>query len=115
MKAGLIVLSLACGLILSQQVFAGENGEAGSCGMAKSGIMQIAKADETQPQAQAAAPVEVGNTICPVSGEKITPGKEFKAEYNGKIYNLCCSMCKKDFMKDPQAAIKKIKETEAAK
>lgn len=52
--------------------------------------------------------IEVGNKICPISGEKIKPGKEHKVEYNGKVYNLCCSMCDKDYKKDPQAAIEKL-------
>ena len=48
--------------------------------------------------------VEVGNKICPVSGEKIDGkmGEAVKYEYKGKIYNLCCSMCLKDFKKDPE-------------
>ncbi len=65
------------------------------------------------PSAQAApaAMVEVGNKICPISGEKIGGmGKAEKIEYKGKVYNLCCPMCKKDFLKDPEAAIKKIEE-----
>ena len=49
-----------------------------------------------------------GNKICPISGEKIVSGKELKIEYHGKVYNLCCSMCEKDFKKDPEAAIKKL-------
>jgi YHS domain-containing protein len=52
-----------------------------------------------------AAPVEVGNKICPVSGEKIVKktdmGGPVKIEHNGKIYGLCCPMCIKDFKKDP--------------
>jgi len=54
--------------------------------------------------------VAVGNKICPVSGEKVpTPGeknamgdKPVKIEYKGKIYNLCCPMCIKDFKKNPE-------------
>ena len=56
-------------------------------------------------QAEAAQPVEVGNKICPVSGEKIEKtamGDPVKIEYKGKIYNLCCPMCPKDFNKDPK-------------
>ncbi len=63
--------------------------------------------------------VEVGNTICPVSKEEIpAPGKEgpmggaVKYEYNGKIYNLCCKMCVKDFKKDPEK-YSKIAEDQA--
>ncbi len=54
--------------------------------------------------------VEVGNKICPVSGNKIpAPGekmemgdKPVKVEYKGKAYNLCCPMCIKDFKKNPE-------------
>ena len=47
--------------------------------------------------------VEVGNKICPVSGDKVGEmGDIVKYEYNGKIYNLCCKACIKDFKKDPE-------------
>ena len=51
----------------------------------------------------AAVAVEVGNKICPVSGEKIdgSMGEIVKMEHNGKMYSLCCGMCTKDFNKDP--------------
>ena len=65
--------------------------------------------------------VEVGNKICPVSGDKIpVPGEKgdmgeaVKYEYNGKIYNLCCKMCVKDFKKNP-AKYSKIADEEVAK
>jgi YHS domain-containing protein len=59
--------------------------------------------------------VEVGNKICPVSGEKVGQmGEIVKYEYNGKIYNLCCEMCLKDFKKDPEK-YSKIAEEEMAK
>ena len=66
--------------------------------------------------------VEIGNKICPVSGdevpvpgEKSTMGDELvKYEYNGKIYNLCCQMCVKDFKKNPEK-YGKIAEEEVAK
>ena len=63
----------------------------------------------------------VGNKICPVSGDKIpAPGEKgamgeaVKYEYNGKIYNLCCKMCVKDFKKNPEK-YSKIAEDEVAK
>ena len=64
----------------------------------------------------------VGNKICPVSGDKIpTPGEKgdmgdepVKYEYNGKIYNLCCKMCVKDFKKNPEK-YSKIAQDEVAK
>ncbi len=70
---------------------------------------------EKIPAPIAADKMEVGNKICPISGEKIKEGKEFKVEYKGKVYNLCCSMCEKDFMKDPEAAIKKLEMMEKEK
>ncbi len=62
----------------------------------------------------AVAAVEVGNKICPVEGGKIEEGKSAKIEYNGKIYNLCCAMCSKDFNKDPEKYSKKAEDEAAA-
>jgi YHS domain-containing protein len=61
--------------------------------------------------------VEVGNKVCPVSGEKIEEGAmggPVKVEHNGKIYNLCCSMCKGDFIKNPEK-FSKIADEEVSK
>ncbi len=59
-------------------------------------------------------PVEVGNKICPVSGEKVGEmGDVVKVEHNGKMYNLCCSMCKKDFNNNTEK-FTKVAEDEAA-
>lgn len=56
--------------------------------------------------------VNVGNKICPVSGEKIgvnnMPPATF--EYEGKIYHFCCSGCIEEFKKDPQKYIAIINE-----
>jgi YHS domain-containing protein len=56
--------------------------------------------------------VEVPNKICPVSHEEV--GKEgmaaHKVTYKGKAYNLCCSMCEKDFNKDPDKYVKMMEE-----
>lgn len=54
--------------------------------------------------------VNVGNKICPVSGEKIDEKTKATYEYKGKIYNFCCSMCLDEFKKDPEKYIKKIEE-----
>ncbi len=64
----------------------------------------------------------VGNKICPVSGDKVpAPGEKgemgseaVKFVYNGKIYNLCCPMCVKDFKKNPEK-YSKIAEDEVKK
>ncbi len=55
--------------------------------------------------------VNVGNKICPISGKALgSMGDGMQVEYEGKIYNLCCAMCAKDFNKDPETFIKKIHE-----
>ncbi len=59
-------------------------------------------------------PVNVGNKICPVSGEKVGEmGEVITFEYNGKVYNMCCAMCAKDFKKDPEK-YSKIADDEVA-
>ncbi len=68
---------------------------------------QIVIAEKTPASKDA---IEVGNKICPVSGDKVpAPGengtigdKPVKVEYKGKIYNLCCPMCIKDFKNNPE-------------
>lgn|SRR3989338_4190771 len=64
-----------------------------------------------QKTPEASSAVEVGNKICPVSGEKIgTMGEAVHYEHEGKVYNFCCPMCVKDFKKDPQKYIKILEE-----
>ncbi len=66
------------------------------------------------PVVEEAAVVEVGNKICPVSGEKIGGmGDVVKVTHQGKVYNLCCQMCKKDFTNNPDKYVK-IAEDEVA-
>ncbi len=54
--------------------------------------------------------VNVGNKVCPVTGEKIDEKTKATYEYKGKIYNFCCPMCIDEFKKDPGKYIKKIEE-----
>ena len=72
------------------------------------GVSRFSLAEETAMETADHTVTEMGNKFCPISGEKIKAGKEHKIEYKGKIYNLCCSMCEKDFKKDPEAAIQKL-------
>ena len=59
--------------------------------------------------------ITVANKLCPVSGKSIeSMGQPVMHEYNGKIYNLCCPTCVKDFKKNPEK-YSKIAEDEAAK
>ncbi|MBU4311747.1 MAG: YHS domain-containing protein [Candidatus Omnitrophica bacterium] len=55
-------------------------------------------------------PVDVGNKICPVSGEEIYEEMKATYEHEGKIYNFCCAMCIDEFKKDPEKYIEKIEE-----
>lgn len=54
--------------------------------------------------------VNIGNKICPVSGEKIDEKLKATYEYQGKIYNFCCAACIDEFKKDPDKYIKKVNE-----
>ncbi len=60
--------------------------------------------------------VNVGNKVCPVSGESIgSMGDAFKVQHDGKEYNLCCKMCVKDFEKNPEKYIKIVEAEASAK
>lgn len=56
------------------------------------------------------AAVDVGNKICPVTGDKIDPKSNFTYEYKGKVYHFCCPMCVPEFKNNPAKYIEKIKE-----
>ncbi len=106
MKTIRILVGMVFLLTLSGFTFASEG--QGQGGVTEAGINQAMK-----PQTEI---VEVGNTLCPVSGDKFggKMGKPYPIEYNGKTYNLCCKMCAKDFKKDP-AKYSKIAEENAQK
>jgi len=53
---------------------------------------------------------EVGNKICPVSGEKVNEKIKAIYEYKGKVYNLCCSACIEQFRNDPEKYIQIVNE-----
>jgi|GEM_PF-1220717 len=58
----------------------------------------------------AVAAVNVGNKICPVTGDKIDDKNKVTYEFQGKIYNFCCPGCIEPFKKDPQKYIRKVTE-----
>ncbi|HQP09860.1 MAG TPA: YHS domain-containing protein [Candidatus Omnitrophota bacterium] len=64
-----------------------------------------------------ASAVNVGNKICPVSGQEIgAMGEAVTVEYEGKVYNLCCAGCLEAFNNDPQKYIAAVNaELEASK
>ncbi len=55
---------------------------------------------------------KVNNTICPVTGNPVDKKNPVTVEYNGKIYNFCCSMCPATFNSDPEK-YSKIAEEQA--
>lgn len=59
-------------------------------------------------QNETAKAVNVGNKICPVTGDKVDGKTTY--EYQGKIYNFCCPACIDEFKKDPGKYIKKVEE-----
>lgn len=79
-----------------------------SCGGESSNSTQPLKANASAMQAVSKDAVNVGNKICPVSGEKIVEKDKAAYEYEGKIYNFCCPMCLDEFKKDPQKYIQKV-------
>jgi len=71
-----------------------------SVGLAGVAMAQEAEAPAT-PDTTEAAPVEVGNTVCPVCDTAITGTEKYTVVQNGKIYNLCSENCKESFLTDP--------------
>jgi len=50
--------------------------------------------------------VDVGNKMCPVSGDPVS-GKDF-VTYKGKRYGLCCPMCEAKFLSSPEQYVSKM-------
>ena len=117
MKSMLIILGTVILLSYSNHVFAheGMTHEEGMESMDhQKGSMMKMQSAATQANSKA---VEVGNKFCPVTGNPVNDGKmgeAIKYEHNGKVYNLCCKMCAKDFKKNPKK-YSKMAEDEVAK
>jgi len=90
-------IGLICGAIFAE------------CGVCEMGSVKTEKASS------AAAAVNINNTICPVSGEPVDLMNPITLEYNGKIYNFCCSACIAPFKADPEKYIAKMAAQEAKK
>ena len=50
---------------------------------------------------EASAVVDVGNKICPLTGENVD-GKSFYV-YKGRRYGLCCQQCADNFAQNPES------------
>lgn len=66
--------------------------------------------EKSQVSAEGKEAEEVGNTICPVSGEKIDEKTKVVYEYKGKIYAFCCQVCLEEFKKDPEKYIERMEK-----
>jgi YHS domain-containing protein len=111
----LILLVVGFGIGLNQLSFAMR------CHQKDGEHQQILAADSNQAEPKVVSQPSlnkaenVGNKICPVSGEKINEKMKATYEYKGKIYNFCCAMCIDEFKKDPEKYIKKVEEELKAK
>jgi len=85
-------------------------GHEGHKQIAQAGHGEHHEATQAAVQPLAEGAVDVGNKICPVSGEKIDEKMKVAYEYEGKVYNFCCASCVDEFKKDPQKYIKKVEE-----
>ena len=65
-------------------------------------------------RADDAKPVPDKLPTCPVSGDKLDGdmGKPFVFVYKGQEVKLCCKSCKKDFDKDPDKYLAKIRKAD---
>ena len=120
MKKIIFVVLLGCSFLLSNNTL--------TYGCENCGCMAAAKQDLSAQEASSAVatdavaavalpssqPVEVGNKICPVMNNSISPGSEVKVEYNGKIYNLCCLGCVAEFNSSPDKYVQAIEGTMAS-
>ena len=111
MKLKFIILSVVALMFSASQVFAGgghdhgEHSEESSQEHKGSMMGEVDKHHFELPN--------IGNAICPVSGEYISDvgeGKGVQIEHEGKIYNVCCKFCAKDFKKNPEKFIKVIEK-----
>ena len=93
MKIRIIVLCVMAVLIHSGIVLVAEAGDhPGHKG-------SMAEHNKVEEKSKA---VNVGNIICPVSGENVEDmGGGIEREYKGEIYNLCCPGCVDIFKKNP--------------
>lgn len=83
----------------------GEAKDGGACCDAEKAVSAQTKTEE----------VSKDMLYCPVMDEVITDvQKVFTIEHAGKTYYLCCTDCKKSFVKNPEKYIKKLEEWQKA-
>ncbi len=76
-----------------------------------SGISHARAQDNLQASSPSTMRLQnIGNKICPVTGNQISEDTNVTYEYEGKIYNFCCAGCIDEFKKDPIKYIKRIEK-----
>lgn len=90
-----------------------EGKKAASCERKVSADKKDAAAKSDDASAKADAKVtELGNTLCPITGEMVGSMKAgAHVDYKGIRVGLCCPGCEKVFLKDPDANLAKAKES----
>jgi len=92
----IVVASLGLGMFLSQKF---PQQFRSCCGLSavRNAAAQTAVRNATSQS------VQVGNKICPVTGNPIgVMGPGVQEEYKGKVYTLCCGGCIGIFESDPE-------------
>lgn len=112
MRAAILVLALLLTAGFAVRASAGEDQTAmggGCCG----DMSAPAQKAET-PAATPKAVTEVGNTICPITGEPVgSMQKGAHVDYKDQRVGLCCSGCVKKFLKNGDANLKKAQDQAA--
>lgn len=113
-----VVWACNCGVKKGGQASSCQHQCNGSCGAQSCSDNAVASSQSSakqEVQASMVKPIEVGNKICPVSGNPVGKmGPVVKHEYKGKIYNLCCGMCPATFNKNPEKYAKIAEKERAA-
>ena len=91
-----------------------EAGADAAAAVAEGGVDVAATVVEAGTEAAVAAPVEIGNKICPIGGEEIgSMGESGTIELNGKIFKTCCASCADKFKANPEAYLESLAKAEA--
>ena len=99
----------AFGVLALTTKLTASNGGMPSCGASMAGGCCGGMAMPMSTDASTNAKADLLGT-CPVSGEKLGEmGKPFTFTYKDQEVKLCCQGCKKDFDKDPEKYIAKIR------
>ena len=105
MKTKLVIMIAALGLgvfAVGSPLYAEDMGSAAEPMIVGEGHMGSLEEGMTAETTEGGA-IKIGNTFCPISNKKVGEmGDVVEYEYNGKIYNLCCPACLKDFQADPE-------------